>query len=75
MQAIMKSTMALEELTTTMTITETKLLTSRIVNNKMLRLNVELDGTMLDMLTKCERVSKLSNDIYLELSRISLGTN
>jgi hypothetical protein len=55
---------------TTITIEPLTIYTSRLIDNHMCKINVNLDGTIEDMITKCERVSKLSNDMYKELSRI-----
>ena len=73
MQAIMRTQVNFSELTTTITIEETKILTSRLLDNKMVRLDVELDGTMVDMIAKCERVSKLTNDMYKMLANVQLS--
>ena len=70
MQIIMKTKVDFESLTTTMTIEETMLYTSRLYNNKMIRLDVELNGTLKDMIEKADRVSKLSNEIYCMLAKI-----
>ena len=71
MQTIMKTTTCFEECSTTMTIEETMLYTSRLIGvSKMVRLYVELDGTLHDMITKAERISKLSNEMYCMLADV-----
>lgn len=71
MQTIMKTMIEFNEVSTTITIEEYKILTSRIIGvSKMVRLYVELDGTMQDMIAKCERISKLTNEMYTMLSEV-----
>ena len=64
----MQKYVGLSRFTTTITIEPTKIYTSRLLDNKMVRLDVELDGTMADMIAKCERVSLLTNDMYKMLA-------
>ena len=69
----MQKYVGLSEFTTTITIEPTKIYTSRLLDNKMVSLDVELDGTMADMIAKCERVSLLTNDMYKMLANVQLS--
>lgn len=64
--------LTIKQNTTTITIDVTNniLLTSRLINNKLYQLPMELDGTIGDCAAKCNRVSKLSDENYAEFSRI-----
>lgn len=69
----MQKYVGLSELTTTITVEPAKICTSRLLDNKMVRLDVELDGTMADMIAKCDMVSLLTNDIYKMLANVQLS--
>lgn len=70
MQVTIKTKVGLESLTTTMTIEEYMLYTSRLYNSKLIRLNVELNSTIKDAIEKAERISKLSNEMYCMLANV-----
>ncbi len=57
---------------TIVTISESKLITSRLLNNKAHRLDIELNGTIKDLLDKSQRVSEFTNDMYMMLSEIEV---
>lgn len=71
MQAIMQKYVGLSELTTTITVEPAKIYTSRLLDNKMYSLEVELDGTVADMIAKCERVNSLDNELYKQFSELA----
>ena len=58
---------------TIMTIEESRVYTSRHINNKLVRLVVSLDGTTQDLIAKCDRVSNLTDTMYKMLSEISMN--
>ena len=74
MQIVMKSFQGPNEVSTTMTIEPTILYTSRFISNKMVKLMVPLDGANIDLITKCDRINELSNDIYITLSEVQSGS-
>ena len=66
---------ALQEPTsnTTMSIEEFRIYSSRYINNKLVKLVVELNGTSLDLIAKCERLSNLTDIMYKMLREISIN--
>jgi len=58
---------------TTITIETCTIYTSRLISNHLYQLNVDVDGTIEDLLAKCDRVSKLSNELYIEFDKIKKG--
>lgn len=56
---------------TTMTIELTKVYTSRYINNKLVKLVVDLRGDLEDLIAKCDRVANLTDAMYKMLSEIS----
>ena len=69
--------MTIKQKSTTMTIDVVKneMVTSRLLNNKVYRININLDGTIGDLGTKVTRVSSLDNENYVEFARIQLSNN
>lgn len=56
--------------TTTITIEELSIYCSRVISNKLYKICVNLDGTIGDLGAKVNRVAKLDNEMFIELSRI-----
>ena len=71
MQTVMRNATTFGETSTTITIEVDKLYTSRNISNKMIRLDIDLIGTMEDMIKKAERVNSLTNEMYKMLSEVS----
>jgi len=69
--------MTIKQKNTTITIDVVKneMITSRLLNNKVYRINMSLDGTIGDLGTKVTRVSSLDNENYVEFARIQLSNN
>jgi len=60
--------------TTTITMEATMVYCSRLINNKQYKLEVPINAIDVnDLLTKCVRVSKLDDSMFVELSRIQRG--
>lgn len=57
---------------TTITIEESIMYCSRIISGKLCKISVNLDGTIKDLSTKVNRVTKLDNEIFKELSSITI---
>jgi len=55
---------------TTITIEEDFIYTSRLLNNKQYKICTKLDGTIRDLIAKCETICKLNNELYIELAII-----
>jgi len=56
---------------TTITIEVDKIYTSRLISNHLYKIEMKVDGTIEDLLVKCDRVSQLSNDLYIEFDEIA----
>lgn len=70
MQTIIKYITPLDEcITTSITIESDAIYTSRVINNKMFTIQVEITSVN-DMLAKCKRISQLTNDMYKILGTI-----
>jgi len=66
--------MTIKYKTTTITMESTMIYCSRLVDNKLYKLEVPIDSNSVeDLLTKCIRVSKLSNEMFKQLSGIQHG--
>lgn len=61
--------------TTTMTIEELTMYCSRIISNRLCKISVNLDGTVRDLSIKVNRVAKLDNEIFTELSSITIESD
>ena len=68
-------TFKIQETTITVDLETNKLLTSRIINGKLWKLVVTLKANevsgLADFVAKCERIAKLGEGMYKELSMIS----
>jgi len=60
---------------TTITIETITIYTSRLIGNRLYKLNVNINGSVQDLLTKIERVSKLDDENYIEFDRIRQEVN
>ena len=69
--------MTIKQKNTTMTIDVVKneMVTSRLLNNKIYRINMNLDGTIGDLGAKARRVSLLSDDDYITFAKIPLSND
>ena len=61
---------AFSKFETKMTIEADKIYCSRYINGKLVKLYIALDGTSIDLIAKCDRVSTLNNEVYQMLSGI-----
>lgn len=61
---------AFSKFETKITIEADKIYCSRYINGKLSKLYIELDGTSIDLIAKCDRVSMLNNEVYQMLSGI-----
>lgn len=59
------------KVTTNMTIEVDNLYTSRFISNKMIRLDVSLNGTNEDLINKATTISSLTNEMFKQFSEIS----
>ncbi len=57
---------------TWLTIEPDKVYASRTINNRLCSMTMSIDGSMEDLIAKCERVSKLDDEMYELLSKISV---
>jgi len=69
--------MTIKQKSTTMTIDVVKneMVTSRLLNNKIYRINMNLDGTIGDLGAKARRASLLSDDDYITFAKIQLSND
>ena len=69
--------MTIKQKNTTMTIDVVKneMITSRLLNNKIYRINMNLDGTIGDLGAKVRRVSLLSDEDYITFAKIQLSND
>jgi len=63
--------LTIKQRNTTITIEATRLLTSRLIANKLCRVTIEFDGTVGDMGTKVNRVAALDDELYKQFSELS----
>ena len=63
--------MTIKQGKTTITIESKLLYTSRLLNNKLYALVINLDGTIEDLLAKVNRVNKLDDKLYKQFSELS----
>ena len=61
---------AFSKFETKITIEADKIYCSRYISGKLVKLYISLDGTSIELIAKCDRVSMLSNDVYQMLSGI-----
>jgi hypothetical protein len=73
MQVIMKTQIGYKSMSTTINIEEFRILTSRLIDSRLITLDVEVDGTIGNMIEKCERVSRLTNDMYKMLADVQVS--
>jgi len=73
MQTTIKTIVEFEPVSTTITIASNMLYTSRIINTKLTKLNIELSNNLQEALAKVDRISLLSNDNYLMLAEIQVS--
>jgi len=59
---------------TTTTIEALTIYTTRIIDSRMYKLNVNIDG-IEDMLAKCERLAGLDDDTYKMLADVQLSVD
>lgn len=61
---------AFSKFETKITIEADKIYCSRYINGKLVKLYIALDGSSIDLVAKCDRVSMLNNEVYQMLSGI-----
>jgi hypothetical protein len=64
---------AFSKFETKITIEADKIYCSRYINGKLVKLYIALDGTSVDLIAKCDRVSMLNNEVYQMLSGIQVS--
>ena len=75
MTVTIENTMTVTIKNTWLTIEPDKVYTSRTINNRLYSMTMSIDGSMEDLIAKCERVSKLDDEMYELLSKISVGAD
>tara|TARA_R110000851_G_scaffold45642_14_gene111604 strand:- start:1096 stop:1317 length:222 start_codon:yes stop_codon:yes gene_type:complete len=55
---------------TSITIEADKIYTSRLIDNRLVSLAIGIDGSVIDLLEKCDNISSLSNELYKDFAEI-----
>jgi len=56
---------------TTITIESYKIISSRLINNKLYSISIDIAGSVGDLIIKAERISNLSDELYIKFDELA----